>query len=95
MILFQIKKYDGRVVLERPLTTTEALDAALAEMRGLARAWEAEGGNLDTARIVSLSAPEDDEDPDQVAAYVDEDRRDPIVVVGGRLADARAMLCPH
>jgi hypothetical protein len=95
MILFQISAYDGTVTHEREIHTPEALEEALDDMLHLAKQWRKEGDNLDRARILSVSAPEDREDPDCVAAYVDESLRTPIVEVGGRLGDAFAMLRPQ
>jgi hypothetical protein len=95
MLLFQIRSYEGHVSHECQIRDPAHLDEVLGQMRAVAKDWKASGGSLDACRILNLAMPEDDEDPDHVVAFVDENKRNPIVVVGKRLEEARAMLIPN
>lgn len=99
MLLLEVRTYDGEVLMQATVTTVAGLDEALTAMRGIAKDWKRAGGTLDSCRLLNLSTTgdfdEEDGEPDNVVAFVDEDLRDPVVFVGARLVEASAMLQPH
>lgn len=99
MLLLEIRTYEGEVRSCVRVDCLDALSFALESMREIAKQWKAEGGTLDSCRLLNLSTTgdfdEEDGEPDNVVAFVDENLRNPVVFVGKRLEEAQAMLRPN